>query len=37
MAAMQEQQPLGGAELLEAYLTWREGTFALVEETSAAE
>jgi hypothetical protein len=35
MAAMQEPRPLGGAELLEAYLTWREGTFSLVEETAA--
>ncbi len=32
MAAMHEQRPLSGAELLEEYLTWREGTFALVEE-----
>lgn len=32
MATTPEQRPLSGAELLEEYLTWREGTFALVEE-----
>ena len=32
MAATHEQRPLSGAELLGEYLTWREGTFALVEE-----
>jgi len=27
MAATPEQRPLGGFDLLEEYLTWREGTF----------
>jgi hypothetical protein len=35
MAEVREQAPLSGAELLEEYLSWREGTFALVEETPA--
>jgi hypothetical protein len=34
MAAVTEQRPLGGFELLQQYLEWREGTFALVEATA---
>ena len=32
MTVTQEQRPLSGAELLEQYLTWREGIVALVED-----